>query len=385
MKAIIAISQSGQIGGSLTVNMHVAKILSELDFDVIYATVTGTINPYAIKKLLDIQIPPSKTYTLFPRTIPFLGIYQRHLLWISLLKAIKHEKPDLVWIDTDLYRFLPKTNKKFKLIEYIHFPHQNWLETKDYFSKYSSKFWKIYFLGYMMLRKITERDNPFKWADEVFTNSSWTAKIIKKLYDHEPQVLYPPVKVNMFSSEYEAKRDNSIIMIGRISPEKRYEEVIKAISLTNTKPTLRIAGGLIPANKTYMITIKNLAQKLNVKLDINTNVKREQIKKLLLTSKILIHATREEHFGIAVVEGMAAGCVPIVHKSGGPYYDIIDKGNYGLYYDNVEELAQKIDLVLQDDSLWKKMSETAKTRSRIFDEQVFKENLISTFHKLKLI
>ncbi|MGC9069491.1 MAG: glycosyltransferase [Thermoprotei archaeon] len=384
MKAVIAINQFGQIGGSFTVNMYTAKILSELGFDIIYVTVTGAANPNKVKELLNIQIPFSKTYTLFSRNIPFLGIYQRHLLWISLLRAIKHEEPHLVWLDTDLYKLVVK-NRKFKLIEYIHFPYQIWLETRDYFSKYSNKFWKTYFLGYIALRKITGRDNPFKWADEVFTNSSWTAGMIEKLYGSAPKVLYPPVKVDTFLSKEEIKRDNSAIMIGRISPEKRYEEVIKAISLTNMKPKLRIVGGLIPTNKAYMLAIKNLAEKLNVKLEININAKHEQIKELLLKSKILIHSTREEHFGIAVVEGMAAGCVPIVHKSGGPYYDIIDKGKYGLYYDNIKELAQKIDFILQNEYAWKKMSELARSRSKMFDEENFKKIITLTLYKLGLI
>ena len=58
------------------------------------------------------------------------------------------------------------------------------------------------------------------------------------------------------------------------------------------------------------------------------------------------------HFGIAVVEGMAAGCPVIVHKSGCPYEDIIDRGYYGLVYQTIEELAEKIDKLMQPES-WK--------------------------------
>ena len=40
-------------------------------------------------------------------------------------------------------------------------------------------------------------------------------------------------------------------------------------------------------------------------------------------AKVAIHTMRNEHFGIAVVELMAAGIVTIAHKSAGPLFDII--------------------------------------------------------------
>jgi len=40
-------------------------------------------------------------------------------------------------------------------------------------------------------------------------------------------------------------------------------------------------------------------------------------------AKVAIHTMREEHFGITIVEMMAAGMVTIAHASGGPLRDII--------------------------------------------------------------
>ena len=40
-------------------------------------------------------------------------------------------------------------------------------------------------------------------------------------------------------------------------------------------------------------------------------------------SKVAIHTMKEEHFGISIVEMMAAGLVTIAHASGGPQHDII--------------------------------------------------------------
>jgi len=124
-----------------------------------------------------------------------------------------------------------------------------------------------------------------------------------------------------------------------------------------------------------------------VKLEIGTgytkkgkfypNAPRDTLVKLATTSKVFVHATVGEHFGVAVVEGMAAGCPVIVHKSGGPYEDIIDYGNYGLYYDSIEDLAEKIDDVITDEKKWMRYHDLSLKRSVKFSGEEFSRKLLS--------
>jgi alpha-1,2-mannosyltransferase len=53
---------------------------------------------------------------------------------------------------------------------------------------------------------------------------------------------------------------------------------------------------------------------------------------------------KEEHFGISVVEMMAAGLVTITHNSAGPKLDIIgrNKQTVGLLCDTEAEYADKV-------------------------------------------
>lgn len=48
------------------------------------------------------------------------------------------------------------------------------------------------------------------------------------------------------------------------------------------------------------------------------NLKRDEVLVLLSKAKIFFHPMPNEHFGIAVVEAKAAGCLPVVHASFGP-------------------------------------------------------------------
>jgi glycosyltransferase involved in cell wall biosynthesis len=54
------------------------------------------------------------------------------------------------------------------------------------------------------------------------------------------------------------------------------------------------------------------------RVKILVDVKREQLRSILLSSKVYFHPKVGEHFGISIIEGMASGCIPIVHNSGGP-------------------------------------------------------------------
>ena len=65
---------------------------------------------------------------------------------------------------------------------------------------------------------------------------------------------------------------------------------------------------------------------------LTENPSFDEVKRLFENCKIGIHTMRDEHFGISIVEMMAAGLLTIAHKSGGPLNDIIgtSKNQVGL-------------------------------------------------------
>ena len=69
---------------------------------------------------------------------------------------------------------------------------------------------------------------------------------------------------------------------------------------------------------------KFVAEKgLDALVDLPDDVSYSQKVHLLKKAAIGIHTMRNEHFGISVVEFMAAGAVPIAHRSAGPLEDIV--------------------------------------------------------------
>lgn len=62
---------------------------------------------------------------------------------------------------------------------------------------------------------------------------------------------------------------------------------------------------------------------LDGKVEIIVNVPFSQLETWLARATIGLHTMWNEHFGISIVEMMAAGLIVIAHNSGGPMMDIV--------------------------------------------------------------
>ena len=64
-------------------------------------------------------------------------------------------------------------------------------------------------------------------------------------------------------------------------------------------------------------------------MKFKVKIPREELKNLLASAHIGMHTMWNEHFGICLVEFMAAGCIVLAHRSGGPLLDIVGTGKKG--------------------------------------------------------
>lgn len=104
-----------------------------------------------------------------------------------------------------------------------------------------------------------------------------------------------------------------------------------------------------------------------------------------------LHTMRDEHFGIGVVEMMAAGTVVIAHNSAGPREDIVVPFNgqaTGLLASTAEEYARAIEQVLQMTEQQRyELQMNARQSLQRFSDQTFAHNVVEaleilpTFHR----
>lgn len=220
----------------------------------------------------------------------------------------------------------------------------------------------------------------------LLTNSSFSSKIITDAYSINPDILYPPVKTASF---YSKKKDELIVSVGRFDPTKRHEILIEALRKTKTKTNCIIMGGIagdsVNQSLSYIAFLKNLISKynLNERIKLLVNCPHDLLLENLAKAKVYVHCYENEPFGISIVESMAAGCVPIVHQSGGAYYDIINKDQHGLSFCTSEELAEQIDSILTDPDFYSKLSKDCLQRAENFSDKVFRKNFVNLIAKMK--
>jgi len=226
-------------------------------------------------------------------------------------------------------------------------------------------------LNPVVKRLIFYHSNP---ANIIIANSSITMDFLKQTWHGcDAQTLHPPVDTDYFALRGE--KENLVVAVGVIQPNKRFEDIIKAMRKVSSEYRLVIMG-YHHQNK-YYLELQRLTDNIGLRdrVKIVLDPAREQLRDILSRAKIAVHASRFEPFGISVVEGMASGCVPIVYEgaTSGPWVDIINKGEFGIGFTTIDELSEKIERIMNNERMCRHYSAGAMRRSKEFDTRVFQD------------
>ncbi|KAI8050838.1 mannosyltransferase [Syncephalis plumigaleata] len=173
-------------------------------------------------------------------------------------------------------------------------------------------------------------------AKVVMVNSSWTRGHIEQIWGLTAQTVYPPCDTIALNKLPLTNRSRTIMSIGQFRPEKDHALQVKAFKqLLVLDPSLKdgpdparlvLLGSCRHAEDAARIdALKELADKLDIKDNVEfvVNAAYDVLLDRLSNAMIGIHTMWNEHFGIGVVEYMAAGLVPVAHNSAGPRMDIV--------------------------------------------------------------
>lgn len=220
-------------------------------------------------------------------------------------------------------------------------------------------------------------------------NSHFTKNIVDKEFKIKSRVLFPPIQTTDFLPGIKTKQ---ILYVGRFSnltQSKGHATLIEAFKTISSKIPgwkLVLAGNTnIGTDKNQISDLKSLAAGYPIKLVIDPDLK--QLKQLYAESSLFwsasgygidekIEPLKVEHFGMTVVEAMAAGCVPLIVNKGG-HKEIITHARDGYLWDTPDQLGEWTRELTGNSKKMQELSHSAQEKSKIFSESKFKESLLA--------
>ncbi|KAJ6676524.1 GDP-MAN:MAN(3)GLCNAC(2)-PP-DOL ALPHA-12-MANNOSYLTRANSFERASE [Salix viminalis] len=338
--------------------------------------------------------------TSYPRfTMIGQSLGSVYLSWEALCKFTP-----LYYFDTSGYAFTYPVARVFgcKVICYTHYPTISLdmiSRVRDRSSMYNNDA-SIAKSGWLSRCKILYY-TLFSWmygfvgscAHLAMVNSSWTQSHIEKLWKIPNRIMrvYPPCDTSglqVLPLERPAKTP-IFISVAQFRPEKAHPLQLEAFSVAIKKldadmprPLFQFVGSCrnkFDEDRLQKLQDKAVELKIDGDVQFYKNVMYRDLVKLLGGSVAGLHSMVDEHFGISVVEYMAAGAIPIAHNSAGPKMDIVleeDGQQTGFLAQNVEEYADAILKVLRMPETERlKMAAAARKRAGRFSEQRFFEDL----------
>jgi glycosyltransferase involved in cell wall biosynthesis len=232
--------------------------------------------------------------------------------------------------------------------------------------------WRLAYVTYDIWLKLVE---GIQSSTIVLTNSTFLQGILKNLCDLDSKVIYPPVKTcGIEPRNRQTQRRNLVVTVSRFRPGKNLD-IIPQIAKMVQDADFTIVG---TTYKSHDHTVSRLLQSIEAlgvgdRVRLLLNQSRDEISEIMFSAKVFLHTQKTEAFGMAIVEAMSSGCVPIVPKTGGPWHDILGgtQGRYGYAYENLEEAAATIRSLVANEELRNQVSARAKELAQEFHNLQF--------------
>jgi len=238
------------------------------------------------------------------------------------------------------------------------------------YSKTFSKFFKFYYKFIIPIN--------IKRANKIITVSNSSKKEIEKYYPYSNgkiEVIYLGS-----SKKFKClglKKKKQILYVGSMNERKNFIGILLAFNNLNLSDITLVMVGNYSTN----FDLTNEAQeilneaKLNPYIVFKSAIDNDELVKLYNESQLFVFPSFYEGFGLPVLEAMACG-TPVICSSITSLPEV--GGDAVVYCDpyNIDNIKEKIELVLGDENLQKEMSIKGLQRAKEFSwEKAAKEHL----------
>jgi D-inositol-3-phosphate glycosyltransferase len=154
------------------------------------------------------------------------------------------------------------------------------------------------------------------------------------------RLIKPGVEKEIFTPDPTIMRENIFLSIGRIQEQKGQIETIKFLDnfrkIENNFLCYFIGGPSGKSGNEYLEELKKSITELNLESHVEFlgSLSQSKIKDLMNRSKLLIHTSQFETFGLIAIEGNSMG-VPVLTSNRGSLLEIIEQNVNGYVSENL--------------------------------------------------
>jgi glycosyltransferase involved in cell wall biosynthesis len=360
-------------GGGERVAHHILKALVAHGQNVELLSFDFDLNRYG--EFMGETFPDGvRVHKLGPRieADPPFSVYRRRRKIIQAVRAFKQNADyDYTFSTQTLSAFETELFDKAKAnLAYVHFPEIHY----DYaHSSFKSRMYLWLYRRWL--------EGGIKELDLVFCNSNYTKDMTQRYWGGlgAPQsvVAYPPVEERYWSTKPLSERAKQVVYVGRFIPKKRHE-ILKKLAADYPDYEFVSVGLLRDTEEAWFNDFK---KDLPANYEAKPNLPEPELIKTLQDSQIYVHLMEGEHFGIAPMAALAAGCVALVHNSGGAC-ELIPPD---LRWNTFEDLKEKIGNLITApdlDALWANQKWQLKDKIETLKPKKFQEKIWTNIQTL---
>ena len=201
-------------------------------------------------------------------------------------------------------------------------------------------------------------------SNYITASSNFEQNLISESYQidkNKIKKITPGIDRSLFAPDLSANRKNIFLSIGRIQQQKGQRVTIDFLNnfrkVENDFVCYFIGGPSGNSGKEYFVELKEQVVELNLETHVKflENLPQTKIKELLNESKLLIHTSQFETFGLVAIEANSMG-VPVLSTNSGSFPEIIFNGVNGYLADNLVDgnVNNYVSDLLRDNKTFKK-------------------------------
>ena len=212
-----------------------------------------------------------------------------------------------------------------------------------------------------------------------------------KIDENKIKKITPGLDRKIFTPDLNLPRENIFLSIGRIQEQKRQLETIKFLNnfrkIDSNFLCYFIGGPSGKSGDDYLAELEESVKEFNLESHVEFlgNLPQTKIKDFMNKSKLLIHTSQYETFGLVAIEANSMG-VPILSINTGSLIEIIENNKNGYFAEDfIDNHANNfVKDLLNDDDYFNNVMNQCIQKSEKYNWEVTADSLLKTYQDVKL-